>query len=117
MAARGLWTGTSSVLRRAVVGIRRAGAAAVRISELATEPAMNAHGVGARSKRGLLLWLMLLFFAPLLFSFLVYYGSNWRPTGHTNHGTLIEPARPLPQVALPSASPTFLTGKWSLLYI
>ena len=77
---------------------------------------MNANGSG-RPKRGILLWLMLLFLSPLLISFLVYYGSRWRPMGHTNHGSLIEPARPLPRVALTSAGPGWLTGKWSLLYI
>lgn len=77
---------------------------------------MNASGAAARPRqRRFLLLLLLLFFSPLLLSFLVYYGSSWRPSGHTNHGKLIEPARPLPQVEL--ASPGFLKGKWSLLYI
>jgi cytochrome oxidase Cu insertion factor (SCO1/SenC/PrrC family) len=74
-----------------------------------------------RPKRGVLLLLMALFFSPLLISFLVYYGSSWRPSAHTNNGTLIEPARPLPQIALASAGGSvgagWLTGKWSLLYI
>jgi hypothetical protein len=64
----------------------------------------------ARSRRVLLL-LVALFFAPLLLSFLMYYGLSWRPAGHTNHGTLIEPPRPLP-----AASAVFL-GKWSLVYV
>jgi cytochrome oxidase Cu insertion factor (SCO1/SenC/PrrC family) len=65
--------------------------------------------------------LLLIFFLPLGFAFLVYYGSSWRPIGHTNHGTLIEPARTLQRVALPrpdgTASADLLIGKWSLLYI
>ncbi|HEX2789932.1 MAG TPA: hypothetical protein VHN17_05845 [Steroidobacteraceae bacterium] len=99
---------------------------------------MNTPGLVARPKRGVLLLLLLLFFAPLLLAFVLYYGSGWRPTGRTNHGQLIEPARTLPltvlpQVALapaaapgaaPSAAPggdapaaaDVLTGKWSLVY-
>jgi cytochrome oxidase Cu insertion factor (SCO1/SenC/PrrC family) len=89
---------------------------------------MNSTVAKAPSKRGLLLLLLLLFFAPLIISFVVYYGSNWRPGGRTNHGVLIEPARPLPAVALqrvdlignadngPAAADT-LNGKWSLLFI
>ena len=65
--------------------------------------------------------LLLISFLPLGFAFLVYYGSNWRPSGHTNHGTLIAPPHPLPRVALPrpegKASADLLIGKWSLLYI
>lgn len=65
--------------------------------------------------------LLVIFFLPLGFAFVVYYGSSWRPAGHTNHGTLIDPPRPLQRVALPSpegkASADLLLGKWSLLYI
>jgi hypothetical protein len=64
-----------------------------------------------KSKRILLL-LVLLFFAPLLASFAMYYGFHWRPAGQTNHGTLIAPPRPLP------AGPEDLFhGKWSLVYV
>ena len=63
-----------------------------------------------------------LFFAPLAAAFLVYYGMAWRPPGNTSHGDLITPARPLPEVALPtpqggSTAPGFLRDKWSLVYI
>jgi hypothetical protein len=105
---------------------------------------MNTPAVATRSKRGVLLLLVLLFFAPLLLAFVLYYGSGWRPTGRTNHGELIEPARTLPLVALPLvalpqvapapgaaedaapgaapggdalAAADVLTGKWSLVYI
>jgi cytochrome oxidase Cu insertion factor (SCO1/SenC/PrrC family) len=89
---------------------------------------MTASVAHARSKRGMSLVLLLLFFAPLMVSFAVYYGSSWRPAGHTNHGTLLEPARPLMRVVLPRvdligmthtgvASADVLTGKWSLLYV
>jgi cytochrome oxidase Cu insertion factor (SCO1/SenC/PrrC family) len=80
---------------------------------------------------------VVVFFAPLAVAFAVYYGSNWRPLRHTNHGMLIEPPRPLPPIALPTitapeevtvpAAPTrvlgapadarWLIGKWSLVYV
>jgi hypothetical protein len=95
---------------------------------------MNTPHVATRPRRGTLLLLLLLFFAPLLLAFVLYYGSQWRPTGRTNHGELIEPARTLPLVALPQVATTpgaasgaapggdapaaadVLTGKWSLVY-
>jgi len=71
-----------------------------------------------------------LFFLPLLASFWLYYGTGWRPAGHVNHGQLISPARPLPDVTLPrvplsAADPKELSGlnsalfhgKWTLVYI
>jgi cytochrome oxidase Cu insertion factor (SCO1/SenC/PrrC family) len=82
--------------------------------------------IGApRPKRGQLPLLALLFFTPLLLAFLIYYGSGWRPLGHTNHGQLILPARTLPQISLPQvasggetpAAASVLNGKWSLVYI
>lgn len=89
---------------------------------------MKAQAATAPPKRGMLLVLLLVFFAPLILSFAIYYGTNWRPSGHTNHGTLIDPARPLPRVLLSRvdllggansgpAPADILTGKWSLLYI
>ncbi len=39
---------------------------------------------------------------------------GWRPSGATNHGELIQPPRPLPQLA---ANPTLFRGVWSLVYI
>ena len=88
---------------------------------------MSATAQATRPKRGTLLLLALLFFTPLLLAFAIYYGSAWRPTGHTNHGVLIEPARTLPPIALPQIAPSsggdslaaadVLTGKWSLVYV
>jgi cytochrome oxidase Cu insertion factor (SCO1/SenC/PrrC family) len=73
------------------------------------------------SSRRMLLMLAALFLAPLLFAFLIYYGSSWRPLGRTNYGTLIEPPRPLPRISLPqhasSGGAQLFVGKWSLLYI
>jgi len=72
--------------------------------------------------RGQFALLVILFFAPLMFAFLMYYGSQWRPLGHTNHGTLIDPPRPLPRLALPQADGRLapagiLVGRWTLLYV
>ena len=64
-----------------------------------------------------------LFFVPLILSFALYYGlDGWRPSGSTNHGDLIDPARPLPMTELltpqdQTTSEDFLRGKWTLAYI
>jgi hypothetical protein len=73
----------------------------------------------ARSRR-LLIGMALVFFLPLLASFALYYSGAWRPHGHVNQGELIEPARPLPPVALPlqaggSTRQSWLDGKWTFL--
>ncbi len=74
-------------------------------------------------KRGTFFLLALLFLAPLLVAFYLYYGTGgWRPSGSINRGELITPARPLPPVQLttPEGSVTaaeFLRGKWSLIYV
>lgn len=54
-----------------------------------------------------------LFVLPLALSFWVYYGGAWRPVGHSNHGELIDPARPLPQAHLPVP----FRDKWTLVYV
>ena len=76
-----------------------------------------------RRQRRLLVGIALIFFAPLALSFYLYYGRHWHPGGRVNAGELIEPARPLPGVALPLASggtstdARFLKGKWTFLYV
>ncbi len=45
-----------------------------------------------------------LFVLPVAGSFWLYYGASWRPAGHVNHGELIQPVRPLPDVPLPIVS-------------
>jgi hypothetical protein len=79
-----------------------------------------------RRQRRLLIGLALLFFAPLGLSFYLYYSpAGWRPGNHVNHGDLIDPPRPLPDLTLHSArvaagagNPGLaLKGKWTLLYV
>jgi len=80
-----------------------------------------------RRQRRLLVGLALLFFAPLAVSFYLYYGPvAWRPSRHVNHGDLIDPPRPLPDLRLPLATPdaaatpsppSLLRNKWTLLYV
>ena len=75
-----------------------------------------------RVRRGQLWLLVVIFFVPLVTAFIVYYGVGWRPSGTTNKGDLISPARPLPTNVLVDAQdqplePNYLKGKWSLVYI
>jgi hypothetical protein len=82
-----------------------------------------------RRQRRILIGVALIFFAPLGLSFYLYYGRDWHPRGRVNAGELIEPARPLPSLALPLAgaagagagagetNPQFLKGKWTFLYL
>jgi len=70
-----------------------------------------------------LLALAALFFVPLAVAFWMYYGpTGLRPGGDVSKGDLIDPARPLPQVVLPTADgtstdPGFLRGRWTMLYV
>ncbi len=74
-----------------------------------------------RGRRTLLL-LAVIFLGPLALSFWLYYGTSWRPVGDTNHGQLIDPARPLPALALPdlqgAAAPArWFDDKWSMVVV
>ena len=84
---------------------------------------MTERSTQDRRQGRLLVVLALLFFAPLGIAFYLYYGhGTWRPGGRVNAGELVEPARPLPALALPllvsgNTDPNFLKGKWTLLYV
>jgi len=79
----------------------------------------------ARQRRGRrqLLILASIFFVPLAIAFWLYYGAGgWSPQGGTNKGDLLNPAVPLPAVALPlqdgtRTAPDFLQGKWTIAYL
>jgi hypothetical protein len=66
--------------------------------------------------------LFLLFFGPLAVAVFLYYQTDWRPGDTGNHGELIVPAVPLPEVELPlpgggRSDADFLRHHWSLVYI
>lgn len=74
-----------------------------------------------RSRLALVL-LFVIFAAPVILAWLVFYVvPEWQPSGTTNHGRLVEPVRPLPAfqiatVANGTIDETFLRGKWTLVY-
>jgi cytochrome oxidase Cu insertion factor (SCO1/SenC/PrrC family) len=76
-----------------------------------------------RRGRRQLLGLAALFFVPLAVAFWMYYGpTGWRPAGDASKGDLIDPARPLAAIALPTmdggtTDARLLTGKWTVLYV
>ncbi len=69
---------------------------------------MSDHRARQRRK---LLFLVALFFLPVIASFTLYYATDWRPEAQSAHGELVTPARPLPEVAAD------LRGKWVLAYV
>ena len=69
-----------------------------------------------------LLALAALFLAPFVGAVLLYYVfPEYIPEGRQNYGTLVDPVRPVPDLALSDAAgvaqPTALLGKWSLVYL
>lgn len=83
----------------------------------------STQGDARRRGRRQLLLLAALFFVPLAVAFYLYYGAGTlRPSGSVAKGDLLEPARPLPEVSLPTpgggmTGKDFLRGKWSMVYI
>lgn len=67
----------------------------------------------ARGRRTLLA-LAALFFMPLAIAFWLYYGTDWRPSGLSSHGVLIDPPRQVPWAAEDGGS---LRGRWVLVYV
>lgn len=73
--------------------------------------------------RAQFLLLAVLFFGPLLGAFGLYFlVPDWAPQARVNHGELVNPARPLPEVMLRDAQgnvleQTPLRGRWAYLYL
>lgn len=82
---------------------------------------MNPQAQVLRRSRQTLLLLGALFFAPFIGAWVVYhFFPDWRPTGTTNHGQLIAPARPVPALALTGGDGQAVEPfkeKWSLVVI
>jgi hypothetical protein len=75
-----------------------------------------------RRRRLQLVGLAALFLGPLVLSAALYFGSSLRPSGHVQHGELLDPARPLPAVALATAdgkftAADFLRHRWTLIVV
>ncbi|HHO68444.1 MAG TPA: hypothetical protein ENK12_05365 [Gammaproteobacteria bacterium] len=76
-----------------------------------------------RRTRLSLLVLFAIFAAPVVVAWLVFYVfPDWRPSGTSNHGQLVTPARPLPEFRLDTLGGdplerTFLRGKWTFVYL
>ena len=76
-----------------------------------------------RRGRRRLVALAALFFVPLAIAFWMYYApGGWRPAGDASKGDLIDPARPIAAIALPTmdggtTDAQFLSGRWTMLYV
>lgn len=76
-----------------------------------------------RRRRLQLVAIALVFAGPLALAFWLYYGGGaLLPHARVNRGVLVDPARPLPAVSLPTPAGTptggeFLRGKWSLVMV
>jgi hypothetical protein len=80
------------------------------------------EGIARRRNLRTLLPLAALFLAPVLAAFWMYYGTSWRPPARVNHGTLIEPARPLARPRLREfsnggAATELWARRWALVYL
>ena len=84
---------------------------------------MNAVPSTAPRGRLQLILLAMLFFLPLLISYVLYFWfPDYRPSGTTNYGQLLDPAKPLPisELGLRDAkgealAPEALLGRWNYL--
>lgn len=70
-----------------------------------------------------LLLIAAIFFGPLIFAAVLYYGfPELIPAGRTEHGHLVNPARPLPTLSLytadgqPADATIFEGDRWTILY-
>lgn len=84
---------------------------------------MNATDPAVKGSRRQFLLLLAIFAMPVLAAYAVYFlFPSLRPSGTTNYGQLVQPARPLPELRLvdaagqPAATGLF-KGKWSMVYL
>lgn len=78
----------------------------------------------ARRRRGRIQFILLavLFLGPLAVAWIMYFDpGGWRPEGAVNHGVLVDPPVPLPNVRIaeegPDGSDGDLRGRWTMLYL
>lgn len=67
-----------------------------------------------------LLVLAAIFFAPMIFAWVVYFGpSDWKPGGSTAVGHLVTPARPLPEIEFTAADGEAFAPNtvWTLMHV
>ena len=72
------------------------------------------------SSRIKLLAMAALFFAPFFVAAVLYFGpEDWKPSGHTAHGQLLDPARPVPALdyRLADGEAEAFDELWTLLHI
>jgi cytochrome oxidase Cu insertion factor (SCO1/SenC/PrrC family) len=82
---------------------------------------MNPSSTQQRSGRRQLLLVTSVFFLPLAAAVVLYFSASWRPSAGVQHGELIDPPRPLPEIAfsLPDGGTTaadILRGRWFLVH-
>ncbi len=83
----------------------------------------SGNSVSLRNQRIKLLVILGMFVLPVLLAWLWHANSDrWRPSGTTNYGELITPARPLAAFSIRGLdgaliTQEFLRGRWTLVYI
>lgn len=82
---------------------------------------MSPSAAERRSGRRQLLLVASIFFVPLAAAVALYFSASWRPPIGVQHGELIDPPRPLPEMAfiLPDggiAPADVLRGRWFLVH-
>lgn len=79
--------------------------------------------VERRRARTLLLVTFLLFFLPIVGAWLLnVFVPGWRPFGTVNHGTLVQPVRPVSASGLMDPEggrldPGYLSGRWTVVHV
>lgn len=84
---------------------------------------MNERPTSRRRGRTQLILLAVIFLGPLALAMYLYFGTeDWRPSGQTNHGVLIEPVITLPETPVETmngrtTSAALLRRHWTMLYV